>query len=193
MSPELLELINGRRVTRYFRDTPVPAEHLWSILRAARWAPSASNVRLHSYVCISERRLIEQIRMVSPGIAADCPAAIIAICVHRNLPAFDTLEKNFYEYIDVGTALMNMLLAAHALDVGACPAIMDSPRAVGALLNVPADWSVEMLVLLGYPRPATARADRPRKGPRLEDLVQWGAFPSGDPGAQARRSGGDRE
>jgi nitroreductase len=179
VSPELLALIYGRRVTRQFLDTPIPDEHLWDILRAARWAPTASNVRLHSYVCITDRALIERIRKVSPGIAGDRPTAVIAQCVDRTLPAFKTLEKSNYEYIDVGTALMNMLLAAHALGIGACPAILDSPSAVGALLNLPDGWTVEMLVLLGLPRPLPTGQPRwPRKPVRVEDLVQWGRFPN---------------
>ena len=178
MSLEAIQFINSRRVTRHFQNTPVSAEDLWTILRAARWAPAASNIRLHRYVCITDRSLIEQIKMVSPGIAGTRPAAIIAVCVDRNLDAFDTIEKNYHEYIDAGTATENMLLAAHALNIGACPATLDSPNAVQALLNTPSGWTVEMFVLLGYPQPAPAKVSSRRKQQlRVEDLVQWGAFP----------------
>ena len=179
MSPETLELICSRRVTRHFQETPLPEEHLWNILRAARWAPAASNIRLHRYVCITDKGLIEQIKMVSPGIAGSRPAAVIAVCVDRNLDAFDTIEKNYHEYIVAGTATENMLLAAHALDIGACPATLDSPSAVQALLNTPAGWTVEMFVLLGYPESAPAKvATRPKQKLRVEDLVHWDAFPN---------------
>lgn len=192
MNTGLLELIYTRRVTRYFSDAPIPEEHLWSILRAARWAPTASNLRLHSYVCVTDRTLIDQICLVSPGIAGDRPTAIIALCVDRALAAFNTIEKSNYEYIDVGTATMNILLAAHALDIGACPAILDSPRAIGALLNVPGDWTVEMMVVLGYSRVMPPEAAQwQRRNTRLEDLVQWGAFPTqstGDASATTLRN-----
>ena len=178
MGPDTIELINSRRVTRHFQDVPVPDEHLWTILRAARWAPAASNIRLHRYVCITDADLIARIKMVSPGIAGSRPAAIIAICVDRNLDAFDTVERNYHEYIDAGTATENMLLAAHALEIGACPATLDSPSAVQALLNTPRGWTVEMFVLLGYPKPAPVKiAGRRKQQLRVENLVQWGAFP----------------
>ncbi len=177
----LLEFIYSRRVTRNFEAHAVADEDLWSILEAARWAPAASNLRLHRYVCVTDPGLIERISLVSPGIVGSRPAAIIAICVDRTLPAFDTMEKNYHEYIDAGTAAENMLLAAHALGIGACPATLDSPRAVEKLLNTPRGWTVEIYILFGYAKPSPEHPHtKPRKNVRLEDLVQWGRFPRGD-------------
>ena len=64
----LLEFIYSRRVTRNFEAHAVADEDLWSILEAARWAPAASNLRLHRYVCVTDPGLIERISLVSPGI-----------------------------------------------------------------------------------------------------------------------------
>ena len=167
-------------MTRQFEDRAIPEEHLWKILEAARWAPAASNIRLHKYMCVTDGELIRQIQLVSPGIVGTPPAALIAICVDRSLPAFDTVYKNYHEYIDAGTASENMLLAAHALDIGACPATLDSPGAVHTLLNLPEDWTIEMFVLLGYPDIAAEKSNTRRKLKlRIEDLVHWNAFPNG--------------
>lgn len=179
MSPDTIDTILSRRVTRYFQDKAIPEEHLWTILKGGRWAPAASNIRLHRFICITDPIHIEQLQMVSPGIAGSPrPAAIIVICVDRNLAAFDAINKNYHEYIDAGTSTQNMLLMAHALGIGACPATLDSPSAVQTLLNTPPGWEPEMFVLLGYATQAPPRVrERSRKKITVEDLVQWGPFP----------------
>ena len=114
--------------------------------------------------------------MVSPGIAGSPrPAAIIVICVDRNLAAFDAINKNYHEYIDAGTSTQNMLLMAHALGIGACPATLDSPSAVQTLLNTPPGWEPEMFVLLGYATQAPPRVrERSRKKSRQRTWYSGG-------------------
>jgi nitroreductase len=181
MNPEVLEAIRTRRVHRHYKNKSVPDKHLWTVLEAARWAPSASNQRLHRYMCVTDRDLIRQIRLLSPGIAGTSPAAIIVICVDRTLPSFDSIEPSYYEYIDAGTAAENMLLAAHALDLAACPAVLDSPEAIQVILNMPKGLSPEMYVLVGYAaEPPPHVTHRPKKHLRVEDLVQWGPYPAED-------------
>ena len=105
MSLDTLETIRTRRVSRHFKSDPVPEEHLWTILEAARWAPAASNLRLHRYICLTDHEIIHQIIKLSPGIAGTNPAALIVVCVDRNLSSFESLEQSYYEYIDAGRRL----------------------------------------------------------------------------------------
>jgi nitroreductase len=53
----------------------------------------------------------------------------------------------------VGTAVQTMLLAAHAIGLGAGPVMSFSKAAVGVILQLPDHLSPEALVCLGHPAP----------------------------------------
>jgi hypothetical protein len=93
---------------------------------------SASNVR---HIAVRFRAIDQQICMIS-GIAGDCPPP--SSLIWDELAAFNP-ERN-YRYIDVGTATMNMLLAAHALISARAQITTTAPR--GTLMNVPDRWTV---------------------------------------------------
>jgi nitroreductase len=181
MTLDTLEAIRTRRVARNFTDKPVPEEMLWTLLEAARWAPSASGFRIHRYVVLTERKIIRQIQMVSPGMTGSLPPSQILICINWKLAGYSPEDDYVLAYIDVGTAAQNMLLATHALGLSAGPFTGFSPDAVRVVLNLPEHWSPELFVNVGY------RDDRPSSVwqiPKVridpKDMVQWGPFAEGE-------------
>ena len=61
-SQPVFDAIKRRRVTRAFTEEPVGRGELEHLLRAARWAPSAGNRRIHKFVVIDDRPSIELVR-----------------------------------------------------------------------------------------------------------------------------------
>jgi nitroreductase len=182
MGLETVEAIRTRRVTRFFQERIIAEETLWQVLEAARWAPAGSGRRVQRYVCVTDRNLIRQIKMMAPGIAGNLPAALIVICVDWNQAGYEAVDEvraRLLTYIDVGTAAQNMMLAAHSLGLGAGPVTAFSPDAVDEFLNLPGGWRAEMFVTLGY-RGETPSSlwQLPKVRISVEDLVQWGPFPS---------------
>lgn len=177
MEPETLAVIRSRRVVRDFTAQPVPDAILWKILEAARWAPAGSNRRVQRYICLTDSKIIHQVKLVSPGMVVP-PPALIVICVDWSLVAATWSSKcNRTMLIDVGTAAENMLLAAHALGLGGWPMTSSCQEAVRILLNIPANLSPLMFIGIGYPSPPSSNElKRPKKRIRVEDLVQWGPF-----------------
>jgi nitroreductase len=55
--------------------------------------------------------------------------------------------------VDVGTAMATLLLAAHAIGVGAGPVTSISRAAVAVVLQLPEDWIPGPIVCLGHPAP----------------------------------------
>jgi nitroreductase len=168
----LIERLRRRRVTRDFTGAPVAEEQVRLVLEAGRWAPSASNLRLHKFVVVEEASLIDLVKRVAPGILGN-PTVLIVICTDlercREVGARPDADRT--RYIDVGTAAMNMLLVAQDLGLGACPVTSFSQRAVAILLDLPATLIPELMVLLGHPVPPR-RSLRPGTRTRLavEDL-----------------------
>src|SRR5207244_4146723 len=71
----------------------------------------------------------------------------------------------------VAMALQNLLLAAHAEDLGACwmCAPLFCSEVVCEVLTLPADWEAQALITLGYP----ASAGKPAQRKALKDVTLW--------------------
>jgi nitroreductase len=112
---EALEAILSRRSIRKYRDEPVGEEAIEQLLRAAMSAPSAGNQQPWHFVVIDGRDILEKVEKVNPyaGMAADAPLAVL-------IAAEPALEKfPGYWVQDCSAAAENMLLAAHAMGLGA--------------------------------------------------------------------------
>ena len=163
-----------------YGDEPVDDRDLWTILDAARWAPSGSNLRVHRFVVVTERHVLRSIRMFSPGMVAGVPAALIVICIDWDLAHYEApIPAHREVYWDVGSAAQNMLLAAHALGLVAGPMTADSPSALRVFLNLPPNLDPQLMVGVGHPGEARAEAatDTATRRTRVEDLVLMAPLP----------------
>jgi len=174
MNKNTLDTIRTRRVTRYFLERPILREDLETIVEAARWAPSGGNRRLQKFIVVTNRRLIRLIRMMSPGIDR-VPAALIVVCTDNQ-----NAEKQGYSQnhpgilIDVGMASENILLAAHALGIGAGPVISFSQAAIRVFLDMPEWLSPDLIICLGYPSDQKRGGNvKPPKPLHWQDLTYW--------------------
>jgi nitroreductase len=112
---ETVEAIFTRRSVRHFKPDPVPPEMVETLLKAAMQAPSAANAQPWHFVVINDRDLLEEVTTFHPASESlhEAPMAIL-IC------GDDKLEKRPDRWIlDCSAATENMLLAAHALGLGA--------------------------------------------------------------------------
>ena len=178
MTNEVLQAIRTRRVVRHMTAEPVDRAQLIEILKAARWAPSAGNRRLQRFVAIQCPDTVRLLRMVSPGMFQH-PAAVVVICIDwRRVAQYGIPRQSTGVYVDVGTALQTMLLAAHAIGLGAGPVTSFSKAAVRVILNLPAQLSPEVLVCVGYPAAADPPPMRARGRITWQSLTDWEVFPS---------------
>ncbi len=149
----VLHAIFSRRVTRSMTSEPIGAEELETVVRAGRAAPNAGNRRLQPILAVTDSALLGLIRLVAPGMIAR-PRAVIVISVdHARAHAFGFPPGMPGLYIDVGTAMATMLLAAQAVGLGAVPVSSFSRVAVGRLLALPETIEPRMLVCLGHAAP----------------------------------------
>ena len=119
----LLALMSTRRVVRDFSPEPVEDPQLWMILEAGRWATCASNNRIHRLLVVRDHQQIRLVTDMSPDIFSH-PAAMVVICtdLHAVAVAQLQLDADRTVFIDVGTLMMSMMVQAHALGLGTCPA-----------------------------------------------------------------------
>jgi nitroreductase len=157
---DVLEAIHARRSIRQYQDRPVPDELVRKVLQAAMAAPSARNQQPWHFLVIDDRPLLEEIVKFCPN-AAMAVRAPLAILVCGDL----RLEKSpGYWVVDCAAAVQNMLLAAHALGLGAvwCGVYPRQERMDGfrRLLGLPAAVNAHSLVVLGYPAEEPSPQDR---------------------------------
>ena len=174
----VLDAIRRRRVTRNFNERPVARDALTDLLEAARWAPCGGNSRLHKFVIVDDPNTLDLIRLVSPGMGGR-PPSLIAVCTDLKVCEQQgvDLELDPVAIVDVGTATMNMMLAAEELSLGTCPTTSFSRSGVAAALQLPEHLRPELLLQVGHRGEAPPRR-RPRTKVDIADLSHWGAYQS---------------
>ena len=169
----MLELIKTRRVIRNMTDQPVQRAQIEKILEAARWAPAGGNHRLLRFLAIQNPSTLQIMRKVSPGMSQR-PTAAIVICIdwgqvkYHKIPVHDRTI-----YIDVGTAMENMMLAAHAIKLGTGPVTSFSKEALRVVLNIPENLSPEVIICIGHAAPKDQMAMIPKKKVTWQSLTDW--------------------
>ena len=155
-----LELLMTRRSIRKYRDTPVSEEAVEKILRAAMAAPSAGNEQPWHFVVIRDRDTMVRIAEVHPH-AQMLKEAPLCIAVLADL-ALARYEGCWVQ--DTSAATQNILLAAHALGLGAVwlgvHPVEGRERDVGEILRLPDGVECLSLLAIGHPDERPAPADR---------------------------------
>ena len=142
-----------RTSIRQFKAQPVEQDKVDILLKAAMAAPSALNLQPWHFIVINDK---ETIALLSGKQPTSAPL-MIAVCGDTDktmLPDGSTKLPDFWVE-DVSAATENLLLAAHALGLGAVwtgvyPA-MDRTAEVANVLNCPQNIVPLAVVRVGYP------------------------------------------
>ncbi|HPD07191.1 MAG TPA: nitroreductase family protein [Candidatus Bipolaricaulis sp.] len=161
---EVLKAIHDRRSVRAFRSQPVEPEALEAILDAGRWAPSGRNTQPWRFVVVeSEAKRAELGKLVPQRDMVRTAPVTIAVLLDR-AAGYDELK----DAQAIGACAQNILLAAHALGLGACWIGRARDREVEALLGAREAEELMMLIPLGFP----AEAPPGRERRPLSELVR---------------------
>jgi nitroreductase len=160
---DTMEAIHTRRSIRKFGRDPVGDDTLRALLAAAMAAPSAGNQQAWQFVAITDRAVLDAIPKVHPyaGMLKTAPLAIL-ICG-------DLREESHAGYWvqDCAAATQNLLLAAHALGLGAVWLGVhprpDREKGLRELLGLPAEVMPLSLVAIGKPAEKKGHEDRYRE------------------------------
>ncbi len=178
----LLSVLKNRRSIRRYASVPVENAVVLQLLEAAIWAPSAHNRQPWRFVVIQsddvKARLAESMseklredllvdsvpaEIVNADITRSrnritaAPLAILLCLSMVDMDNYPDMFRSQNEYImavqSVAMAGQNLLLAAHALGLGACwmCAPLFCPEVVRTVLGLPEDWYPQALLTVGYP------------------------------------------
>ncbi len=146
-----IEAIMTRSSVRAYSAEAVSAEAVETMLKAGMAAPTGGNRQPWRFVVIDDKAILDQIPAIIGGAKmADKAPMAIAVC---GVPAEGMLE---YWIQDTSAATENILLAAHAIGLGAvwCGVYPDVNGRVGkiqCLLNMPEDVVPLSIIVIGHP------------------------------------------
>lgn len=187
--PDLMTAMLDLAWPARFTDEPVPARHLFEVLRAGQWAPSAGNFQPIRYVVLRDRRrlaALDELARESVDISGHwvkryreggtehpdwqrVPLAVALIAdPTRGGPHIHGEATHMHAG---GLAAQNMALMAQALGLGTTLVTHWVEEKLKVLIDCPRTWDVVGVMPIGVP------AERPRRRRRpLAELVYQDAF-----------------
>ena len=162
---DVLQAIKGRRSVRKFERRAVAPEVLRQLVETGCWAPSAGNMQTWRFVITTDEKRLGKLRMVSPGLLGEPPAAIVvcqdlATCIERMGEAMAPEVAT----MDAALAAYAITLAAHAEGLGTCIVASFNKAAVARLLRLPDGVEPLLIVTVGYPARTPAPPRRKTEG-----------------------------
>ncbi len=164
---DVWDAIRSKRAVRKFTDQPLSDDVVTQILDAGRRSQSSKNTQPWAFIAIRDRDLLQKMSTMGDYMGHVAGAAM---CVAIALPTEN--DRSIWHYFDAGQSASYMQLAAQELGVGSCLGTVYKPAEVRALLGMPDDREVRIVISFGYPheedRPAKMGGRRP-----IDDVVHW--------------------
>lgn len=150
----VLDAISARTSIRAYQDRPVGADTVELLLRAAMSAPSARNRQPWAFIVVDDKVLLRQLADSLP-YAQSAAAAPMAVVVCGVLTESQGATNAGWWVQDAAAASENLLLAAHAVGLGAVwtgvYSYEDRVRAVRNVLGLPRHVVPLNVIPIGYP------------------------------------------
>ena len=182
MNTEIIKLLTTRRSIRRYLPKPIPDTIVQQLLTAAIWAPSAHNRQPWRFAVIQTQKVKHNLATamgakLTQDLQADnvsetiiqkdvarsydritnAPLIIIPCTSMEDMDKYPDPVRQQNEWImatqSTALAMQNLLIAAHALELGACwmCAPLFCQRLVQSTLNLAPDWEPQALITIGYP------------------------------------------
>lgn len=150
----VLDVISTRTSIRSYQDRPVGADTVELLLRAAMSAPSARNRQPWAFIVVDDKALLRQLADSLP-YAQSAAAAPMAVVVCGVLTQANGATNAGWWVQDAAAASENLLLAAHAVGLGAVwtgvYSYEDRVRTVRNVLGLPRHVVPLNVIPIGYP------------------------------------------
>jgi nitroreductase len=166
---DVFDALEGRRSIRAYQDRPVSRETVEKLLQAAELAPSAGNLQSRRYVVVMCQDLRKALALAAYGQSHISSAPVdIVVCadVRRSSRRYGD-RGSLYAIQDADAAVMCMLLAAHAMGLGACWNGAFDEEMVRDILSIEEGVAPVAIISLGWP------AESPRSPGRLPPNARW--------------------
>lgn len=159
MEQSALEFIKTRRSVREFTADPVERSLIEQIISAGVWAPSGLNNQPWRFVIICDDEGLRERLADLTKYAHIVRAAPVLIAVYLDQ---EKMYDRVKDHQAAGACIQNMLLAAHALGLGAVwlGQILVNKDRVNEVLGLSTRYELAALLALGHPRRRDQQSQR---------------------------------
>lgn len=160
---DFLTLAGKRQSERLYQNKKVAREDILTCLEAARLAPSACNSQPWKFIVIDDENLRTQVAAAiadnPTGINkfAETAPVLVAVVEEPAKLISDKIPSDSWSYYDLGAATEHFCLQAAELGLGTCIMGAFDPDKIKALLDIPDERKLRIMVALGYPNSDTLR------------------------------------
>jgi len=183
-SSGVLASIDRRRARRAISAEPLDRNTVETLFRAAHLAPSCANNQPWRFVAVDDPTPLTSIKehLTSGNYWADPAPLIVGVASRADLDC-EVPDGRTYHLFGCGLAVMNLMLQATHLGLIAHPIAGFKQKAIKAILELPSDFTLIALVIVGRPgdpsmlstkHRAEESASRERKP--LEHVVSWNRY-----------------
>lgn len=148
---EILEGIFTRRSIRKYTNQEISTDQIQLLIKAGMYAPSANNQQPWHFIVINQTEILNAIAKVHPYAKMLTKAQFaILVCGDENLE----LGKGYW-VVDCSAATQNILLAAHAMGLGAVWLGIhpreERKKEIKKIVGLPNHIHPLSLISIGYP------------------------------------------
>ncbi|MCC7574277.1 nitroreductase family protein [Candidatus Woesearchaeota archaeon] len=150
---DLFECIHTRRSVRNYSNKKIEFDKITLILEAATKAPTSGNLQDYRFIIVNDK---EKIRALADHCneqhwIATAPTLII-VCAdtERTETYYGLRGQRLYAVQNAAAAAQNILLAAHALGIGACWIGAFNEEYISDEFNLPGKVRPQAIITLGY-------------------------------------------
>lgn len=151
---ELIEALRSRRSIRRFRLEPISDKLLWEILELANAAPSAGNLQARDFIVVRNGNIKERLATAAydQRFVREAPVVIV-VCGNqgRSSAGYGKRGEHFYSIQDADSAIVYILLAVQALELGSCWVGAFDDDEVSSILNLPNYIRPIAILPIGHP------------------------------------------
>ncbi len=174
------ENIKRRWSPRAFANKAIEDETIFSLLEAARWAPSSFNEQPWRFIYATKGsqdydKILSSINEFNRSWASKAPVLIVGLAKHT----FSQNEKvNRHAWYDLGAAIAHLTFEATSRDIYLHQMAGFSPEAISSSFNVDEDLNPVVALALGYlgeadqlPEKLAERELMPQQRKSLKELI----------------------
>ncbi|GAH38642.1 unnamed protein product [marine sediment metagenome] len=177
-----LNLVEARQSVRKYLNKPVEREKIERCLKAARFAPSASNSQPWRFIVIDDPKLKDAVaketfsKLISFNyFTLQAPVLILLISEKTKLSVRigGMIKNEQFSLIDIGIVAEHFCLQATEEGLGTCILGWFNEKGVKKLLNISPSKRVKLIITVGYPESTIIR---PKKRKPIDQIRSYNTY-----------------
>jgi nitroreductase len=150
---DVFEAILTRRTVRGFTRAPVEFDKITKVIEAGTYAPSSGNLQNWRFIVVTNKEIIKDLHnyCLDQVWINEAPVVIVVCALpDEAVDKYGIRGERLYTTQNIAACVQNMLLAAHALELGSAWIGAFDEDKIKTIFNIPENVRPQALITLGY-------------------------------------------